>query len=296
LNIVLNIGLPPFSLILFAAVYDAAKMIHDADALYITTGAGMGVDSGLPDFRGDKGFWKAYPPIAQLGISFSEMANPAWFRERPKLAWAFYGHRFNLYRNTKPHFGYQILKKWSEKKKYPYFCFTSNVDGHFQKAGFSEDKIVEAHGSINHWQCEQNCSASIWEAPDKEIIINEKEFEAMQPLPKCENCGGLARPNILMFGDWQWIADRTALQEQKKRRWFQRLFKKKANLVVIELGAGTAVPTVRYESERVAKAAAGMLIRINPREADVASGQIAIVQNALSSLQRIDAVLKKMKI
>jgi len=63
-------------------------------------GAGMGVDSGLPDFRGDEGFWKAYPPMAKLGIRFSSMANPRWFESDPELAWGFYGHRLNLYRAT----------------------------------------------------------------------------------------------------------------------------------------------------------------------------------------------------
>ena len=78
----------------------AANALKNADALLITAGAGIGVDSGLPDFRGTSGFWKEYPPIAKLGVSFSEMANPRWFFEKPKLAWAFYGHRLNLYRET----------------------------------------------------------------------------------------------------------------------------------------------------------------------------------------------------
>jgi NAD-dependent SIR2 family protein deacetylase len=87
----------------------AAKAIQEADALFITAGAGMGVDSGLPDFRGNSGFWKAYPPIAKLGLSFSEMANPKWFDQKPEMAWAFYGHRLNLYRATVPHRGF---KSW----------------------------------------------------------------------------------------------------------------------------------------------------------------------------------------
>ena len=61
--------------------------------LLFTAGAGMGVDSGLPDFRGDKGFWKAYPAL--FGHSFSDMANPSWFDSDPRLAWGFYGHRLN---------------------------------------------------------------------------------------------------------------------------------------------------------------------------------------------------------
>jgi NAD-dependent SIR2 family protein deacetylase len=39
----------------------AAHLIADADALIITSGAGIGIDSGLPDFRGENGFWNACP-------------------------------------------------------------------------------------------------------------------------------------------------------------------------------------------------------------------------------------------
>ena len=35
----------------------AARLIESADALIISAGAGMGVDSRLPDFRGNDGFW-----------------------------------------------------------------------------------------------------------------------------------------------------------------------------------------------------------------------------------------------
>jgi NAD-dependent SIR2 family protein deacetylase len=53
----------------------AAKALRKARALVVTAGAGMGVDSGLPDFRGDQGFWRAYPPYERLGISFVDAAN-----------------------------------------------------------------------------------------------------------------------------------------------------------------------------------------------------------------------------
>jgi NAD-dependent SIR2 family protein deacetylase len=76
----------------------AAEAIRTADALLLCAGAGIGVDSGLPDFRGRQGFWRAYPTIAKLGLSFEEMAHPGWFAKEPSLAWAFYGHRLNLYR------------------------------------------------------------------------------------------------------------------------------------------------------------------------------------------------------
>src|SRR5262245_45574949 len=96
----------------------ASSVLKAADALLITAGAGMGVDSGLPDFRGTQGFWRAYPVIAKLGLSFEEMANPAWFKNDPSLAWAFYGHRLNLYRNTIPHPGFTRLLEIARSKPY----------------------------------------------------------------------------------------------------------------------------------------------------------------------------------
>ena len=131
----------------FAAL---ATAIKEADTLIFTAGAGMGVDSGLPDFRGDKGFWRAYPALKEREISFEDMANPDWFLQNPRLAWGFYGHRLNLYRKTTPHAGFAMLLKWAKEKQY--FCFTSNVDGAFQKAGFEPNRIVECHGSIHHLQ------------------------------------------------------------------------------------------------------------------------------------------------
>jgi NAD-dependent SIR2 family protein deacetylase len=38
------------------------------------TGAGFGVDSGLPDFRGSSGLWNQVPNLRHK--SFFEMANP----------------------------------------------------------------------------------------------------------------------------------------------------------------------------------------------------------------------------
>src|SRR5205807_8052746 len=96
-----------------ARIRAAADAVRGADALLITAGAGMGVDSGLPDFRGPEGFWKAYPPYRELGLRFQQLANPQHFAVDPHLAWGFYGHRLNLYRSAKPHDGYRILLDWA---------------------------------------------------------------------------------------------------------------------------------------------------------------------------------------
>ncbi|QCI28008.1 SIR2 family NAD-dependent protein deacylase [Caminibacter pacificus] len=261
-------------------IKSAAKAIKEAKYLLITAGAGMGVDSGLPDFRGDEGFWRAYPIAKKLGLNFQALANPRWFDINPRLAWAFYGHRLNLYRSTTPHEGFKILLNMPHEK----FVFTSNVDGQFQKAGFSENKIVEIHGSIHYLQCTEPCSDEIWE--NNEIIeIDMEKFEALN-FPYCKECGKIARPNILMFGDFRFVENRVDRQLENFNRWLSKIDDK---LVIVEIGAGKAVPTVRHMSERIKDMYQAKLIRINPRESDGAD--IEIKKGAKEALTMISQYL-----
>jgi len=270
-------------------IEQAKQFIEEADAVLITAGAGMGVNSGLPDFRGNEGFWKAYPVIKDLGISFQNMANPKWFATNPSLAWAFYGHRLNLYRETTPHAGFKMLLDLVEKKSNDYFIYTSNVDGQFQKAGFSQDKIVEIHGSIHHFQCSNNCKKEIW-STDKEVIdVDMDKFEALN-IPHCKYCNAVARPNILMFGDWGWIGDRTTEQEDNFYAWLKSIRADKKKLAIIEIGAGTAIPTIRQEGEHIAQITQRYkLIRINPRDFSV--NKRTSFSIPLGGLEGISAVL-----
>lgn len=248
----------------------------------------MGVDSGLPDFRGNTGFWKAYPPLAKLGIQFEEMANPEWFTTNPWLAWGFYGHRLNLYRKTSPHTGFQILfeKYWNQNT--PIFIFTSNVDGHFQKAGFIKDQIMECHGSLLRLQCLNQCGHPIWEVDsDVELQFNPLTLLAEDPLPRCPRCGALARPNILMFSDWGWDQKRTSNQHEYFQAWLEQ--HKKTDLLVLELGAGTNIPTVRTTCEEVFETIGNHFVRINPREAESKiDNVISIPMKAMKALELIN--------
>ena len=262
----------------------AALEIKSKNYLLITAGAGMGVDSKLPDFRGKEGFWRAYPFAKKLNLSFEEMANPYWFEKDPYLAWAFYGHRFNLYKKTTPHEGFYKLLSIASKKK-DYFVLTSNVDGQFQKAGFDEEKIDEIHGSIFHFQCKIPCTNEIWNAKNIQIEIDLENFKALPPLPKCPNCKSIARPNILMFGDYGWISKR----EQKQREKFLLFLRQieKEDLAIIEFGAGKAVPTIRFFSEDLAKRFKAKLIRVNPRDYEAPKEAISIPLGAKEAIDKI---------
>lgn len=263
----------------------AVSWLRDADGLLITAGAGNGVDSGLPDFRGDAGFWQAYPPLRDAGLTFQQIANPAGFARHPELSWGFYGHRLALYRNTTPHDGYARLLQWAAGMTHGAFVFTSNVDGQFQKAGFDPARVVECHGSIHAMQCLEPCCFRSWPADDFIPDVDVSRCELRNALPRCPYCGGVARPNILMFGDWHWVSAATEKQQAALTQWLGQVKRP----VVVELGAGTVVPTVRLFSERMGQ----RIIRINPRDFSIPESMgVGIQQSALGGLQLLDAQRK----
>jgi NAD-dependent SIR2 family protein deacetylase len=262
----------------------AAELVQDADALIVAAGAGMGVDSGLPDFRGRDGFWRAYPALRDAGVEFTEIASPIAFQRQAERAWGFYGHRLALYRATRPHPGFELLRRWGDRMLHGVHVFTSNVDGQFQRAGFDESSVYECHGSIHHLQCLQPCGEAIWPANDFMPDVDNLACQLLNAAPTCPWCGGMARPNILMFSDWGWESARSDAQRLRLETWLRRVNRP----VVIELGAGTAIPSVRRFSEQVVHGMGGRLIRINPRESAVpADLDVGLPMGALAALTAI---------
>ena len=91
------------------------------------------------------------------------------------------------------------------------------------------------HGSIHHLQCLSPCHDGIWENHEQIPV----DFETMRAghIPLCRRCGKTARPNILMFGDYSWLANRTHGQEMRFDLFLEQ--HRDDPLVVIEMGAGT---------------------------------------------------------
>jgi len=257
-----------------------ADLIHQAEGLLITAGAGMGVDSGLPDFRGTEGFWRAYPALAQSKVHFEEIASPSTFESNPALAWGFYGHRLKLYRETVPHEGFRILRDIAAMLPHGAFVFTSNVDGQFLKAGFSPSQVCEVHGSIHHMQCQHGCMNNVWSAKDFAPEVDDVKCQLVSPFPACPICNEIARPNILMFGDWKWIDDRQQQQQARLDEWLGRVNR----VLTIEIGAGSHISTVRQMSEFQT----GPLIRINPIKPTVPRDKdVSLKMGGLEALTRI---------
>jgi len=270
-----------------SALAHAAELLSGANALIVAAGAGMGVDSGLPDFRGREGFWRTYPALLEAGLDFTEIASPTAFRTAPERAWGFYGHRLALYRATRPHPGFGLLRHWGGRMLHGLSVFTSNVDGQFQLAGFDPAEVHECHGSIHHLQCLRPCCEAIWPAEAFVPELDEAHCRLLNAPPLCPWCGGLARPNILMFGDGGWVDQRSQAQAARQEAWLGRVTRP----LVIELGAGTAIPSVRRFSEQVIHALGGRLVRINPTDCAVPTARdVGLKLGALEALAALAAL------
>ena len=171
----------------------AAAELRRAGALVVTAGAGMGVDSGLPDFRGDRGFWKAYPPYERLGLSFIGRGEPGPLRPTTRSSaggsTATGRTCTGRPRRTRASGSSSTGRRGSTSRC---FVVTSNVDGQFQKAGFPEERVLEVHGSIHHLQCTTPCSPAIW--TNGETLEIELATMRSRQVPRCPNCGGGVAP------------------------------------------------------------------------------------------------------
>lgn len=273
----------------------AAEAIRAATAFLFTSGAGMGVDSGLPDYRGGAGFHREYPAYAESGITYQTMAAPKWLTLDPTLIWGYFGHRLDLYRATRPHEGYAILRGWCERARDGGFAVTSNIDDQLQRAGFPEDRIMEGHGSLFWMQCLRACGVGVYAAHDARVAWDSVSLRASGPTPVCPSCGAPARPNVLLFGDAGFDPARVNAQHERLRAWLEQAMRAPdARLVVVECGAGTGVPNIRHFSEREAARYGGRILRINPREPRTPEGHVSIAEGARSALRAIDDRLRSL--
>jgi NAD-dependent SIR2 family protein deacetylase len=262
---------------------EAAYLIKNADAIAIFAGAGMGVDSGLEQYRGADGLWTKSITLNNTAINYNDLMKPVAFREEPELAWGLIGFLMDKYDNTQPHVGFSILKEWVQNKEY--FIVTSNIDEHFQKAGFNKNRIFEYHGSIYKSQCMYNLECGVWDAEYPKV--DAERSIASPPFPMCPVCNSCCRPNVYLFEDGFFVPILSGEQQFRYMEWEEKVKKNCRNIVAMEIGAGKTISTIRRTAEKFAGDESPLIrINLNDFETDKTS-QISIPLGAKESLLRI---------
>lgn len=163
-----------------------AGMIGDAKRIVIFVGAGLSTESGIPDFRSPGGVWDKYDPEDFYFENF--VSN----RSKREKYWEMATEMYDAMKNAKPNAGHIAVAELEKLGKLD-CLITQNIDGLHFKAGNSEKKVLELHGTAMHVSC-LDCQRRYERGPVQERIA------AGDKAPLCESCGGLLKPATISFG------------------------------------------------------------------------------------------------
>ncbi len=168
-------------------IEEVADLIVSAKRVVVFTGAGISTESGIPDFRGPDGLWTKFDPedfTYQRFVSDREARKRLWGMSKTVgLSW----------QDMKPndaHYAVAELEKLGRLD----CVITQNVDGLHQKAGCSEDRVLQLHGNMQWAKC-LTCGER-WR--NEEVM---RWVEAGAEDPECVKCGGIIKPEGVFFGE-----------------------------------------------------------------------------------------------
>ncbi len=158
----------------------AAELLRASRWAVVLTGAGVSTESGLPDFRSPGGLWTTVDPTRVASLSA--------FRADPDTFYSFYLTRLSQLGRASPNAAHRAIARL-EALGIVKLVITQNVDGLHQQAGSRE--VIEVHGNLREARCAQ-CTAVV---PIQEMTAPLQAGRR----PQCGRCGGLLRPNVVLF-------------------------------------------------------------------------------------------------
>jgi NAD-dependent deacetylase len=159
------------------------ELIQEADEVVALTGAGISTEAGIPDFRSPGGLWERFDPIESFSID--------GFRRNPKILYEVGQSLTREITSAQPTSAHQLLVELEKSKKLT-TVITQNIDGLHQRAGSRH--VLEVHGSMASSTCLE-CGAG-YKLKEVDAIMEK------HPLPPlCTRCGGLLKPDVVLFGE-----------------------------------------------------------------------------------------------
>jgi len=161
-------------------IAEAARLLADARHVIAVTGAGISVESGIPDFRSPGGLWTKYPP--------EEYAVIDAYRANPDKVWKLWHELGRDLAFAQPNPAHLALAELEAMGKLA-AVITQNIDNLHQAAG--SKRVIEYHGNARHLVC-LSCGR-------EEPLLPSLPLECA---PRCScRLGALMKPAIVFFGE-----------------------------------------------------------------------------------------------
>lgn len=162
-----------------------ADLVRMSERMSIFTGAGVSTESGIPDYRGPNGVWarQAIPHVDTIRTD-DEARAEHWQHRR---------HRYPEMLARVPNAGHEAIAEFEAGGRL-LAVITQNIDGLHQKAGNSDARVIELHGSTHVIRC-TNCGRTY------DGVEIQERLEAGDADPRCPVCGGVLRTGTVLFGE-----------------------------------------------------------------------------------------------
>jgi NAD-dependent deacetylase len=168
------------------SIEEIARLIIESRSIVVFTGAGISTESGIPDFRGPDGLWTKFDPE---DFTYQKFVGD---REARKRIWRLQ-QTMGLGFDVDPNPAHLAIVEMEKLGKLD-CIITQNVDGLHQKAGNSEDKVIQLHGNMLWVKCIRCGVRHNFEQVQEWI---DSGIEA----PDCAKCGGILKPDAVFFGE-----------------------------------------------------------------------------------------------
>jgi len=161
------------------------KLIEESENIVFFGGAGVSTESGIPDFRSEKGLYHAKE---KYGYNPETMLSHSFYMKHTELFYKYYKENL-IYQGAKPNDAHKALAYFEKIGKLK-AVVTQNIDDLHQMAG--SKKVYQLHGSVMRNYCEK-CG----EFHDLEYIMAEKNCN--KGVPHCRKCGGRVKPDVVLY-------------------------------------------------------------------------------------------------
>jgi NAD-dependent deacetylase len=162
------------------AIIRAAEIIQNSSYTIALTGAGVSVESGIPDFRSSGGLWEKYDPAIYASIES--------FRHKPEMVWEMLFDMVDIMERAPPNPAPYALARM-EELGFLSSGITQKIDNLHQAAGSRH--VIEYHGNASRLEC-LSCGRKYGH---KEIFLS------VPHAPRCATCNAVLKPTVIFFGE-----------------------------------------------------------------------------------------------
>jgi len=246
------------------AIAQIARLLKNSKSILFITGAGISADSGLPTYRGIGGLYN--DKLTEEGISVEMALAGETLRKRPAVTWKYLSQIEKNCRNAKFNRGHEVIAE-IEKRLERVWVLTQNIDGFHHAAG--SRNIIDIHGDMHKLVC-MNCG---W----REVVT---DYSGIDIPPKCPACEGIARPEVVFFGEML-PEDKLAVLERELMRGFDIYF---------SIGTTSVFPYISQPMV-AAKHLGRPTVEINPDDTEISD--LVDIKLRMRAAEALDAIWKE---